>query len=223
MTFKDLFRPKWKHSDPKIRIAAVKEITEGKKLSQIAKNDRDSSVRKEAVIKLDRNEWQDLLADIARKDKDWIVRIEAVEKLDPERWQDILADISKSCKKCGRKVVPGLKGYTKAYSICYGPGNIKKAWREEKVATEYAAVWFPTNIPSSEPLFGGRCIKCNNFFCVICLKKAFLSILDKQQRLQKEALSDSKVNLLMVGVFLDENGRLYCPECEGDSRNVIAS
>ena len=45
MAFLDLFRPSWKHSDPAIRLKAVKKLTDSKILSKIADEDPDVAVR----------------------------------------------------------------------------------------------------------------------------------------------------------------------------------
>jgi hypothetical protein len=39
MALTDLFRPKWKHSDVQVRIAAVNRLTNQVKLANIAKTD----------------------------------------------------------------------------------------------------------------------------------------------------------------------------------------
>lgn len=49
MGFKDLFKPKYQHSDPKVRQEAVKELTDPEILADIALNDTDSHVRFSAV------------------------------------------------------------------------------------------------------------------------------------------------------------------------------
>jgi len=48
----DLFRPKWKHSDPAVRLAAVENLTYYKKLAYVVKNDKDIDVRDKAINKL---------------------------------------------------------------------------------------------------------------------------------------------------------------------------
>jgi hypothetical protein len=63
MELKDLFRPKWKHSESKVRLAAVKQLTNQTLLIDIARNDPDDEVRKAAIEHL---EDQAVLAEIAR-------------------------------------------------------------------------------------------------------------------------------------------------------------
>jgi hypothetical protein len=115
-TISDWFRPKWKHSDPAVRRAAVAHLADQPALAHIAKNDKDSEVRKAALARV--TEQYDLadvaknsldsevrkaavervadqlaLADIANNDMDSEVRKAAVERVTIER---LLADIAKS-------------------------------------------------------------------------------------------------------------------------------
>ncbi len=41
----DLFRPKWKHSDPDVRIAAAQQLEDSSTLMQMAASDREWFVR----------------------------------------------------------------------------------------------------------------------------------------------------------------------------------
>jgi hypothetical protein len=72
--------PRWKHTDPSVRAAAVYELgpDEGEVLRALAREDADPRVRRAAVTRLD-----DIasLADIARTDPDEDVRSEAVRGL----------------------------------------------------------------------------------------------------------------------------------------------
>jgi hypothetical protein len=52
MNFLDLFRPKWKHSQPRVRRAAVEKLTDQALLGEIAKTDSDRDVRMAAVKEL---------------------------------------------------------------------------------------------------------------------------------------------------------------------------
>jgi hypothetical protein len=52
MSIADLFRPKWKNSDPAIRIAAVAGVIDQSILAGIAKTDKDSGVRRTAVAQI---------------------------------------------------------------------------------------------------------------------------------------------------------------------------
>ena len=79
MAFLDLFKPKWKHSNLKIRVATVENLTDQKVLIDIVKNDKNSTVRKTAVENLTD---QKVLADITKNDKyDYHVRKAAKERL----------------------------------------------------------------------------------------------------------------------------------------------
>ena len=54
MGFFDLFRPRWKHSDPAIRIDAVKSLTPEDviELGQVVRRDKDARVRRLALKKI---------------------------------------------------------------------------------------------------------------------------------------------------------------------------
>ena len=45
MKIKDLFIPKWKNSDPHVRIAAIKDLLDGSILKKIVKDDPDRKVQ----------------------------------------------------------------------------------------------------------------------------------------------------------------------------------
>ena len=69
MGFVDLFRPKHRHSDVKVRLAAVQALTsdDGNLLATIARTDKDPAVRRLAIEKL---EEVDVLADIFERETD---------------------------------------------------------------------------------------------------------------------------------------------------------
>src|SRR5262252_8201338 len=64
MGIADLFRPKYRHSDVRVRTEAVRALTadDAAILAQVARTDRDIGVRRLAIEKLDEAQ---LLADIA--------------------------------------------------------------------------------------------------------------------------------------------------------------
>lgn len=86
----NLFRPKWKHSDPIKRIEVVKKLKNPGVLAEVAKNDEDFRVRREAVWKLND---QKLLMEIAKKDTEKAVKQAAIEKL---KDQGVLTEIVKN-------------------------------------------------------------------------------------------------------------------------------
>ena len=55
MGFTDLFRPKWKHSDPEVRAEAVRQLGDDQAalLATIAKSDADARVRRIALKRID--------------------------------------------------------------------------------------------------------------------------------------------------------------------------
>jgi Arc/MetJ-type ribon-helix-helix transcriptional regulator len=72
--------PRWKHTDPSVRAAAVYDLgpEDGEALRALAREDADTRVRRAAVTRLDE---ADVLADVARTDPDEEVRGEAVRGL----------------------------------------------------------------------------------------------------------------------------------------------
>ena len=52
MFLADLFRPKWKHSKPSVRLDAIKALTDQALLAKIAKTDSDPEVRDAAEKRL---------------------------------------------------------------------------------------------------------------------------------------------------------------------------
>ena len=88
MGFFDLFRPKWKHPDPAVRLAAVERLDDQAVLVVVATADADEDVRKAAVERLDD---QVVLVEIATTDADEDVRKAAVERLDD---QEVLVEIA---------------------------------------------------------------------------------------------------------------------------------
>ena len=72
----DFFRPKWKHSDYRVRIQAVREMDDPAVLHTIAQSDENSDVRIEAVHKI---QDEKALAHILENDSDPRVK-NAVEK-----------------------------------------------------------------------------------------------------------------------------------------------
>src|SRR2546430_211196 len=73
-------QPRWKHSDPTVRAAAVYELgADGRDaLNGLAKDDADARVRRAAVSRVDDGS---VLADVARTDPDEDVRAEAIRGL----------------------------------------------------------------------------------------------------------------------------------------------
>lgn len=113
MNFFNLFRPKWKNSDPDVRLKAVEKLTDPQILAEIVRTEKYYKVRLLAASKLDDqptitemandHNWQirqaaiqkmtdqKLLAKIAREDKWEAVQDAAVERLDD---QQLLAEIA---------------------------------------------------------------------------------------------------------------------------------
>jgi hypothetical protein len=92
MGFTDLFKPKWKHSDPEVRRAAVKEISDQALLADIAKKDKNPNVREEVIKTLTD---QAVLAQIAKNDKIFYARYAAVNNPNLVD-QIVLAEVAKT-------------------------------------------------------------------------------------------------------------------------------
>jgi hypothetical protein len=90
MGIADFFRPKHRHSDVRVRTEAVRALTSDDTtiLVQIARTDRDPSVRRIAIEKLEEAE---LLADIAKAEEDRALRDLAGERA-AELWIQIACD-----------------------------------------------------------------------------------------------------------------------------------
>src|SRR6187200_3356692 len=73
-------QPRWKHSDPTVRAAAVYDLgpLEGDVLRALAREDAEARVRRTAVARLDDVAT---LGEIARTDPDQDVRAEAARQL----------------------------------------------------------------------------------------------------------------------------------------------
>lgn len=76
----DLFRPRWKHSNPTVRAEAIKDFSSEDlpKLSQVARHDSDARVRRIALKKITD---LDLLTELSTADPDEGLRRDAAEKL----------------------------------------------------------------------------------------------------------------------------------------------
>lgn len=90
MSLLDLFRPKWKRSNPETRKAAAAEIDDVAILVKMVEDDPDESVRLAAVARIDD---QAALAEIARENYCARVRGAAVERLTDDA---TLAEIARS-------------------------------------------------------------------------------------------------------------------------------
>ncbi|MCU1281895.1 MAG: putative CheA signal transduction histidine kinase [bacterium] len=79
MGFSDLFKPKWKHSNPEVRADAVRSLgdDEAALLANIARSDADARVRRIAVKRI---VDADVLSDVAAHDPDESLRKAAIEK-----------------------------------------------------------------------------------------------------------------------------------------------
>jgi len=81
----DMFRPKWKHSNPDVRIEAARELSDRQTLLEMAAKDREWFVRHEVFALLrDQNLDQPGYAYLARNSTDEEIRCKAVKKLTEE-------------------------------------------------------------------------------------------------------------------------------------------
>lgn len=93
MKLVDLLRPKWKHTDPKIRLVAVARLTDQNAIAEVAQSDEELPIRIMAVLKLTD---QALLVEVAKAplgDRFEKVRVTAVMKL---KDQDLLVELALS-------------------------------------------------------------------------------------------------------------------------------
>jgi hypothetical protein len=92
----DLFRPKWKHSDPDTRLEAAREMTDQTLLRQMAATDRDWFVRHRVFdIIREQDPGDAVFAFLAKSSSDEEIRRKAVKKL---RDQAVLEDVAKNDK-----------------------------------------------------------------------------------------------------------------------------
>jgi hypothetical protein len=78
----DFFRPKWKHSDPDVRIAAASEVSDENILIEMAAKDREWFVRHNAFDVLrSRDCGQHVYAHLARHAGDEEIRRKAIKRL----------------------------------------------------------------------------------------------------------------------------------------------
>jgi hypothetical protein len=78
----DIFRPKWKHSSPDVRVAAASETSDENILIEMAAKDREWFVRHHAFDVLrSRNCGQHVYAHLARTAGDEEIRRKAIKKL----------------------------------------------------------------------------------------------------------------------------------------------
>src|SRR5208282_443340 len=88
----DLFRPALKHSDWKVRKAAIERCVDQAALAEIAKTDSNADLRRAAIDRL-----QAVLAEIAKNGSDWEVRMAAAAKLtDQVLAQAVYAAVAKN-------------------------------------------------------------------------------------------------------------------------------
>ena len=88
MAIRDLFRPKWQHSDPHMRLRAVRQIKDPGILTNLVLNEEHLPVRMAALEKLSD---QGVLGRLAAADRDSEVRKAAVRKLHD---QNVLAEVA---------------------------------------------------------------------------------------------------------------------------------
>lgn len=90
----DIFRPKWKHGDPDVRIAAAKELTDIGILQRMATDDRDWFVRHRVFDEIrDRQSGDSVYAHLAKHSLDEEIRRKAVKKLQDEA---VLEDVARN-------------------------------------------------------------------------------------------------------------------------------
>ena len=103
MGIADLFRPKYRHSDVRVRTEAVKALTadDAATIIQIARTDRDSGVRRIAIEKIDA---ADVLAEIASAERESSLRDFAGERA------------ARRTRACGSPAAPRASRHRRARS-----------------------------------------------------------------------------------------------------------
>ena len=92
----DIFRPKWKHSNPDVRIAAAKELDDITTLQKMAAEDSDWFVRHRVFDEIrDRQPGDGVFAHLAKHSVDEEIRRKAVKKLTDE---EILKEVAETEK-----------------------------------------------------------------------------------------------------------------------------
>jgi hypothetical protein len=100
----EIFRPKWKHQDPSIRISAIKKMGDVRTLNRIYSSDKNQNVRQEALFRiiqkeknldtkkemLEKIEDQALLAELAKNDNNEEIRKKAADLLDSKNWEKLM-------------------------------------------------------------------------------------------------------------------------------------
>lgn len=131
MAILDLFRANWKHSNPNKRIEAIKNLTNQNLLADIAKNDKDYSVRQVAYRMLGKEKSQEALADIVKNDEDEKLRKKAVKKLTS---RSLLADIAANDKDYSiRQVAYRILGQEKSQEALV---DVVKNDKDENIKNE---------------------------------------------------------------------------------------
>lgn len=88
MSFSDFFKPKWRHSNPDVRMAEIARITDQEILTAISQQDRDAEVREAAIRKVTQ---EHALYCCAIYDQVDGVRLAALERITDQRTVERLA------------------------------------------------------------------------------------------------------------------------------------
>src|SRR5436190_4162382 len=90
MSLLDAFRPKWKHSDPEVRKAAVETLTDERALAFVFENDPSAEIKRMAFA---RSMDQDFLARVAKGTTE--LNVPAAGRLTDPR---LLADVARNAE-----------------------------------------------------------------------------------------------------------------------------
>jgi hypothetical protein len=117
------------------------------------------------------------------------------------------------CARCQRSVVKGLSELTTGVDFYYGPGDRESEWPAEQFQMGRVVAFLPVP-PEGASVYGGTCQRCGRTYCIVCMNEAICKRLAKAPRAVPNVPGD--------GMLLDENGELWCPECETRTRTVKA-
>ena len=139
MGFTDLFKPKWKHSNPDVRLEAVRALgdDEAALLATIARQDNDARVRRIAVKRI---VDADVLTDVAAHDPDESLRKAAIEKAEEVLVGGAVAGDARALDALGKLGHPRLLG---AVALKAADADVRtravaliEASKDEKALTE---------------------------------------------------------------------------------------
>lgn len=227
MALLDLFKPKWKHSDPKVRLKAIEEITNQQVLKEVAKNDENWEVRKTATIKIT---YKTILADIAKNDENSDVRKIATAKLTTKTILNDIAknDVNSDVRKAAIKRLTDIKqAQAEKRPAPQNDTGSEVAETARKQVLTFEGTQFP--LFTNESLFFDQCKKSNQaalnlpfaMFWNITSRgqNKFKAITGATRLLCSSCLLEMKKSFPMSlpGGFMETANSAKCPHCSSNN------